>query len=191
MANKLTTFTELLPNMLTTGTSIFQSQQAINTQIQGGLIQSQAYRNSGNQARAIANYNIQLNKIDLNRKMSDLNRNVQRAIGKQRSQAVATGFAGTSKSFLAVMNETLDGFDQAATLAQTNFNIKSDQIRFQAEQHRVDSENRARAAEFESQVAAFKTGQKQAGQITGLATMVGQGLTDLVKKPPNSSSLLG
>lgn len=173
-------FAKFLPNLLTTGQAIGQSQSAINAQISGGEIQASAYRSQGANAHAIANYNIKLEKIDVARKVNDLSRNVQRAIGRQRVQAANTGFSSTSKSFLMVMSDTLDGFDTVFTQAKADSEIRENQIRFQASQQAIDSENRARAAGFQAELSAFQIEQQQAKQISGLGTQLTQSITSLL-----------
>lgn len=180
MTEGLEKFATFLPGLIKSGSSILQTDDAINATISGGEIQADAYRAKGQQSYAIANYNISLERLQTDKEVNNLRRNVQQAIGRQRVQAAKSGLAGTSKSFLLVMNETMNGFDNAINQAQTNLTIKEDQIRFQAAQQAVDAENRARAVEFQTQIATFQQGVQQAEQTSGFITQLGGAASSLL-----------
>lgn len=127
------------------GLASFTTQQAIDSEVatitsggevaaQGALLTAYGFRQSAESVRQATKYNLETDKVNLQRKLKATSRQYQRVLGRQLAQQGGTGLSIGSKSFLALRNETADA------LSRTLLNTK------------VDAENTRRSLIFESQL---------------------------------------
>lgn len=115
---------------------------------QGQLMNAAALRSSINTVNQSLNFNLGVDAMNSQRRLSSMSRQFERTIGRQLSQQATTGLSLTSKSFLMVQNETRSHFEQE----MLNFKIDAENQRrskmFDAEVRKTNLENQARAAEY-------------------------------------------
>jgi hypothetical protein len=126
---------------------LFQQGVGASLQYSAGAGLADFYNGSANQSYALANYNIGLQRLQHSRQVFDLQRSLQKTLGRQKIQFASRGISSTSKSALMLANEALDTFDMAINNSYTDLQIKEDQIQFQAQQAAADSQRRAAAAQ--------------------------------------------
>ena len=151
-----------------------QINRGANLQLQGAQLAAGSFRTAGVASMAAANYNTQLVDIDLSRKLDAASRQLQRVLGEQTTQAAITGFQSGSKSFLAVMNETLDSVDSQVRDLRTGATQRKASILFEGQAAQVNYENQARQAEYQGEVAAYQS-RRQFSE--GLVGVVNQGMS--------------
>lgn len=167
--------------ILGAGASIFsnnrQANQSFSTGMvgvqniqQGGLLQQQGlnvtaggFRSSGQSAVDASIYNAELTVLDLKRQEEFIRRQIPRVISSQRAQASGSGFDVASQSTLNIMNSTLDSIDREVIIGRQNAQLQVNSQLYQGKVAQAESENRARAAEFQGQIAAHQA-QVQAQQ---------------------------
>lgn len=112
---------------------------------------AQGFRTSRDAVEQATQFNLGIQKINSNRQLHALSRQFQRTVGQQLSQQAVSGLALTSKSFLQVQAETRDIFSKAIK----DFKIDSENKRraaiFDSQVKQTNLENQARAAEFNAQ----------------------------------------
>lgn len=132
----------------------------------GASISAAGFRNSGAAAVAAANYNSQLETINLNRRLDALGRQAGRIASSQTAQAGASGLASTSKSFLFVMNDTISQFEREIVQQRNTTAQRIESIQFEGRAAASAAENQARAAEFSGEVQAYQAEVQQSKAIT-------------------------
>lgn len=142
--------------------SLASSNSGINMALQGANLKATSFRNAGAAAMSVANYNVGVERLNLNRQLEQLNRDVFSFTSTQRVQAVSTGFDPTSKSFLLAVNDSLDTFSNTILDLKNSSDIRQKQILFEGQLAQVEFENQARIAQFQGQVSAFGQQRKQA-----------------------------
>jgi len=93
----------------------------------------QAFETAAEDERVAAAYNADLARRASDRRVKSLVEDRNRAIGTQRVQASAQGFALGSKSTMMLMNEGLDRFQQALLSERTDFRTEEAMIKFEGE----------------------------------------------------------
>ena len=165
-------FAQAGPSVIQGGFGAYNSIQGVGLTAAGGTLAAQQFQTAAASARSVAAYNAQLEEVATTRAIKAANRNLSRTIGEQQVKMAASGVSLTSKSFLAVANETLD------VLSRELINFKSDSeqreqaILFQGEVEARALENRALQARFQGDVRAFGQAQQAGQQIAGLGTSV-------------------
>lgn len=172
--NNRNLFLQSLPALAQTGVGVFESFQANRLITQGADIQANAFRTQGAASLAAANYNAGLVSLQTNRRLGAVSRNLQRTIGAQRSQAIASGFASTSKSTLVLMDETLSTFEREVVNLRTDAAQQQAAIQFEGRARQVSAENRARATEFQAEAEKAANTRKAIGSVVSQAgTLLG------------------
>ena len=175
MANLLTAV-QGIGTLLGGISGITRINQGIGMIKSGGDLQAASFRNAATISKASASYNAQLEDIALNRQLDSTSRQLQRVLGEQKVQAAVSGFSTGSKSFLSVMNETLDMVDSQVKDMRSSSSQRKAAIMFEGEAAAVQAENQARNAEYQAEVAAYQARQQRSEAISGL---VNQGITFL------------
>ncbi len=134
-----------------------QHQAAATLAIQGANLSAGAYRNAANSAHQVANYNIQLDRLNTNKQIEGFRISVRNLVSSQRASAATTGFATGSKSFLSIMSDTLSGAEARIVDMRNSASQRARTVRFEAELQATQLENQARAAEFSGQVQAWQS----------------------------------
>lgn len=144
----------------------------------GHELTASALRQQATLVGEAAQFNRAVNELNFQRQRSAMARQFSRIAGQQVSTQAGTGLSLTSKSFLAVQNETRTVFEQGllnlkidhenqrrADIFQTQ--VKQVQLENQARAseynaavERVMAANRANTARFQGDVAQFKAGQQ-------------------------------
>ena len=196
-----------LGNFIQGGVGIFQQFQAANivssgadlqaqSIIQGGELSAQGaflsaagFRQSRNAVAQATQFNLQIDSMNLNRRLSAQSRQFQRVIGRQISQTASTGLAVGSKSFLQIRNEATDIFSRSmlnlkldaenqrrsaiftSQVQQTNLENQARAAEFQAEASRVLASNKAAEVRFQGDIAQFRARQSAS---QGFGTLLSQ-----------------
>lgn len=147
---------------------IMQMGQAADLAVQGANLQAASYRQAAGASLAAANYNAAINRINRDRQLDATSRQIMRIGATQRTQAAMSGFTGTSKSFLSVMNATLAQFERQVVDVRNTAKQKEEAILFEGRAQAAQFENQARAAEFQGQIAAFNIQSRQSQQMGSL-----------------------
>lgn len=117
----------------------------------GSSGQADAYRNAIPGVYGIANFNIGVINNNLSRSLGDLALNMHRTTSTQRAQMAKSGFSVGSKSFQMLHAETInDALSKADDLRQ-DADLERQRIWYEAQVEATNLENRARAAEYQSQ----------------------------------------
>lgn len=150
---------------------------------QGALFTASGYRQSSVAVGQASAFNLEVDKINLKRRLDASSRQAQRLISRQSGQQAASGLSLGSKSFLMLKNETLDvmsrGFLHMKVDAENQKNAKifetkirqmnlENQARaseYQAAAEQVLAANRAAQAEYQGEVAAFQSQQRAFSSI--------------------------
>jgi len=176
-SNKLQSFTEFLPSLLGTVESLRRTDNALNLSVQGANLAANQFRLSGAANLAQGQYNAALQKLNTNRQLDALSREIRSTLSSQQVLTATSGLSTTSKSFLAVMNDTLTKFERQIVDLRSVSEQRQRQILFDAESRRVQAENQARAQVFSGQIQAnaaknqkAKIGQSLFNQGLNLAT---------------------
>ena len=131
-------------------TNLSQTIQGDRMQRAGAKMRARGFRNAASSTLAATEFNNEILEINTERRLDALGRQIRRVSAEQRVAAVASGFASTSRSKLAVMDATLDQFsrqiqDEAVSLVhQQQANL------FEAQTQATALETQARTAEFTS-----------------------------------------
>lgn len=97
---------------------------------------SAAYNAAGKAALSAAEYNSKLIDRNLNLELDSISRELRTFSSTQRAQIAASGVALSSKSALAVMNESLRTFEKETVIAKENARLQINQEQFNARQQR-------------------------------------------------------
>jgi hypothetical protein len=117
----------------------------------GSELSAGALRQSAISVAGATDFNLSIDALNTNRKLSAISRQRQRTIGRQLTQQAATGIAVGSKSYLQLRNESADIFNQA--MLQTKLSAENNRRSrlFESQITQINLENQARAAEFRAQ----------------------------------------
>ena len=142
-------------NILNSISGVSQINNGADISVQGANLQASQYRTASAATKAQANYNIAVSKLNFNRQLSLISRDISRTLSSQKAAAASTGFSVSSQSFLEVANETLSTFERE-TIKMKNTQLQRErEIQFEADKQRARLENQARGAEFQGQVARY------------------------------------
>ncbi len=165
-----------------------------NQALEGGKYSAAVYRNSGVAARSVANYNIELERVNASRGETALSNEMVSMFAKNRVVQGSSGFSFGSKSYLAVSNAAMNNLTNKVIQDRNTSWQKQQQINFegqlssmtaenqarnaeyQGEVAKVNYENQARQAEYQGEVAAYQAKSKGAQSIGGLFTNIGDTL---------------
>jgi len=164
-------FNQVFPTLLGSIGSIFDMQRGINTQIAASKYAGLGYRQQAASTKEIAEYNIELDRQDLNRQLDSFSRDISNIMATQRAQMADTGASITSKSFRALQNKVLDQSIRHIIQARNASKIQEDQRRFQARQAEVEFENQARLSEYQAKVNIYKS---QQGMFSNIPSLINQ-----------------
>lgn len=162
-------FTPQTMTLLQTGLSIAGQSSSVTRLKSAGDLQADVFRTAGASAQALANYNIGLDRLQARQQIDTLSRNLQRSLGRQSGDVIASGISSQSKSAMLLRNELLDAFDREILNVINNQAIVADQRRFNAQMQQVDFENRARAARFGAELQTNLARQQQAKSFQSVA----------------------
>lgn len=145
-------------------------------QLQAGAAQmaAQGFRQAASATKAIAEYNIELDRQRLMKQQDLYSRQVRNMMASQKVAMATTGFAQTSKSFLATANASLDIAARNVQSMRDAQKLQATQRRFEADVAAVDLQNRALAADYQAEVAQWRASNAQRAAIgSGITTVLG------------------
>jgi len=171
----LNNLTSLLGPIAQVGAGFAGVSGGVGHILAGGDLQAGTLRQAGETATITANYNIQLEKLNLARSLDNLSRQAGRSMAAQRVASVNNS-GGISKSSLMVMHSNLAQFERQILRERENSKFKQDAMLFDAQLTETQYENQARAAEYQSEVAAYNVKVQQAQAIGGAISSVGGGI---------------
>lgn len=170
--NNKQSFAEAAPAIAQSALGAYNSIQGIHTTASGGTLAAQQFQIAASSDRSVAAYNAQLARINATRAINAANSNLSRTVSDQQVQMASSGVSITSKSFLAVANETLD----VLTREILNFKFDAEQqqqsILFSGEASARSLENKALQAKFQGNVSSFGQAQQAGQQLAGLGSSV-------------------
>ena len=150
------------PNLMQTAFGLNQLKQGLNLELAGYNLAAQSFKNAGVLNQATAQYNAQLEELNLKQQLAATGRQVDKVIGNQRSVMATTGFALTSKSFLQVANETLSSAEKQVVNLRNTSAQKQEAIMFSGKVAEYQNQAKASAQEYAGKVARYKSESKQA-----------------------------
>jgi hypothetical protein len=154
------------------GFGAYNSIKGVSTMLEGGTLAQEQFQIGASSARAVANYNAELEKIAATRQQKAATRNMSRALGEQKVQMAVSGISLSSASFLAVANETLDTMTREILNMQFDADQRQQSILFGGEVEARTLENRGQAANYNAEVNAFGQAQKAGQEIASLGSSV-------------------
>lgn len=155
----------------------------------GAMLSAEGFRESAKAVQGATSFNLQIDRINEQRKLSSVSRQFQRTLSKQLVGAAGSGISVGSKSFLQLRNETLDVFDRTllnlkidaenqrrsrtfeSAVKLTNLENQARASEFRAAAERVTASNRASEALFQGEIAGLKA--RQSG-LKALPTLLSQ-----------------
>lgn len=167
-------FLNQAPTILSGALGAFQQARGFDIQASSSERMAEQFRAAASNTQAIAEYNIELDRQALARDLDATSRQLRRLMSTQRSQMATTGASMSSKSFLAIANNTLDAVQRQVLDARNAQQTVAQQRRFQASQRAVELQNQALAAEFAAEVSMFR--KKRAtteAAVSGIQTLIG------------------
>ncbi len=173
-------FKSQLPTILSKAFGAFNAfsniSSGIDIQRQSGEVAAQGLEQSAAQVGAIAEYNIQLDRLATAKRLDVTSRDIRQVTSQQRTQLANRGLSLTSQSALSIMNNTLDIFERKILDIRNVQNIREDQRRFSAEQEKVSLIEQATAQRFETELGIFRSRRKQASGVANTLTQITQTL---------------
>ena len=133
-----------------------QFQNGQNLTILGSEMAAASYRQAGVASIAAANYNNAISRLNFNRQMDSMSREIRNFVGTQQVAAASTGFKSSSKSFLELTNDTLNIFERTILDARNSQKQAESATLFEAQAQQVQFENQARAAEYQAEIASAR-----------------------------------
>lgn len=141
--------------------NITQELLGAGTSLVGGLQSTNSLFAGASRARQAGSFNAQIDKFNSIKRINSLAREVQRVLGTQGVQASASGFRGTSKSFLQVKAASLAELERQIREEKSASRLRQDVARFEAD----------------SRAAALRASARS--QRTSTFTQLGSNLSDL------------
>ena len=120
-------------------------------QARGYFMEASGYRASSTAVGQAAEFNQGVDNINLQRQLENNNRQAQRVLGQQISQTAVSGITGTSKSALAIRNETVDLFARESLSMRLDFENNRRSKAYETAITQMNLENKARAADYQGQ----------------------------------------
>lgn len=164
----LSAFMPIMESM-STRSSLMQSSKLIQ---QGAEIEAQGYRDAAKAAIQAANYNNETDARNTKRNVDIIAREAMQVVSTQTATAGASGFATSSRSFLSVMDATLDDYTRAFNQERYNLQSRQTSVLFEAATQAQALENQALTAEWRAKVEQ----QKIKAQMPSMLSTVMQAL---------------
>ena len=139
-------FSQVIPSLITGIGGAALTAQGRSMQVSGANQAASAYRMAGVASLEAANYNVELEKLNLQRNLDASSRQFSRFMSTQRTEAASTGFLSGSKSFLQVVDTTLSVFERQLVDTRSASKQAAETILFEGRAAQVEFENRAQAA---------------------------------------------
>lgn len=154
--------------MATAFGGLAQVNRGQSLSILGGDIAAQSYRQAGVASLAAANYNNAVSRLNFNRKMDVMSREIEQFMEQQQVSKATTGFSLGSASFNDITHNTLNIFERAVIQTINSQQQAEKATLFEGQAAQVEFENRARAAEYQGQAAASSAGSGAGAAIGGI-----------------------
>lgn len=158
---------------------ISRIDEGTDLQVQGANSRAAIFRSAQQQVKTEANYNIAIERFNRNRELDSLSRDFDNFFSAQRSQMAATGVGLSSKSFLAVANETQSAFERDLLRLRNTSKLTEQKIQFKAKSQIAGFENEARTAEYEGRVAQAKGDAASSKAMFDMFVNVASGFSSL------------
>lgn len=167
-------FLDVIPTILQGVTGYNQMNQGFSLQKSAAKMSAKAYLQAADMTKQQAEYNVELDRQDLQKRLSSYATDIIGISSKQRNQMATTGASLTSKSFLALTNKTLDTVTNQIKDAKDINALQAQQRRYAAEVAAVDLQNRSLMADYEYRVAKYNQKQAKNDAFTkGFNTLIG------------------
>lgn len=157
------------------GLSWFQADRAIDSYNDAADIASANYAVLSQNAANATQYNIHLDKMDLNRELKYLSKKLADVGATQKAQGASQGFASSKADFL-IANRTITDFENQILEARHNQRILQDQRRYQLRQQQAEYANRAAFARYQADMNIYKAQQQKGEALFQLGSTLFQGL---------------
>lgn len=174
-------FLDVIPTILQGVSGYNQMNQGFSLQKAAAKMSSKAYLQAADMTKQQAEYNVEIDRQDLEKRLHSYASDIIGISSKQRNQMATTGASLTSKSFLALTNRTLDVMTHQIKEAKDINTLQAQQRRYNAEVAAVDLKNRSLMADYEYQVAKYNQKQAKGDAMSkGINTLIG-GLGSLLQ----------
>jgi len=146
------------------------------------LYEGQALRDAAARLPAELSFNLAVDNMNLNRRLSALSRQAQRTFSSQTAALVASGVSLDSKSALMLRNEAADQFSRVFLDTKVDAENERKIKVFESKSRAIQLENAARAKDFEAEIRVFKAGQQASSQLMSSALSIGSRVSTLLSR---------
>lgn len=133
-----------------------QGAMGVFSKFAGVMQQQMGASRAASDVMAAAERNAQISRLNADRKLDELSRDIISMTSTQRSQMGATGFSASSKSFQAIMNSTLDSFTRDILDIRADAKREQEGIYYEANQRASAIRQQARGSAFNSLISLFR-----------------------------------
>jgi hypothetical protein len=130
-------------------------KQAAQVARQGAKFQSNVFKQAGDIAVLISNFNVAQEQTNLRRTEDALGRQISDVVSTNWATASGNGLSLNSKSTMVVQNEALNVASRQITQIQNDSRQKQASIQFQGLLTKMQYENQATAAEYSGELQAL------------------------------------
>lgn len=127
---------------------------------------------ASNNARAASEYNIELDRQDLVRKLDVFSRDIRNLGATQRGQMATTGASLSSKSFLALTNSSLDTALRQTKRLRDNQKLLAQQRRYQADLQQINTQNQLAAIDYQKELNKFRFQREQTSFFKSIGSTI-------------------
>lgn len=153
-----------------TRSSLMQSSKLVQ---QGADIEARGYRDAAKAAVQAANYNNETDARNTKYNVNVMSREAMQVLATQHATAGASGFSSASRSFLSVMDATLDDYNRAFTQERINLQSRQTAVLFEAATQAQALENQAITAEWRAKVEMQKMKSQMPSMLSAVMGALG------------------
>jgi len=129
---------------------------------QGAEMTAAGIRQSAGSVFQANQFNLQVDNLNVQRRLKAVSRQSQRLIGTQIAGFAASGLSVTSKSFLQLRNESLDTFDQQLLNIKVDAQNSRRAKIFETQSQLINLENQAKASDYRAKAERVMASNKAA-----------------------------
>lgn len=136
--------------------------------VAGAKYNSELYQMAANTSIEAAQYNQQIEKLNLDRQMDALSRETTKLFSRNQSTWANTGFSMASKSYLAVQSSAEAQIGRQVKQMRATSKQRMEEIMYEGRVAQVRYLNEAKNAEYQGQLASYQADQATSKSIGGL-----------------------
>lgn len=137
---------KLLSGSTLLGGSLFPAMLGTSLSFMGSQMSARQAEIAGQNAMAAAQYNVQLHRREIDRKLDRIAREIEAVGSTQVAQASASGLSVTSKSFLQIANDTMSQYEREVLTTRNAAAEREQSILFEGRIAQNQAQNQAASA---------------------------------------------